>query len=47
MPYTDLPVTTRSRLVSDLEKLGLTPGETVMFHVSVKTIGGMDMDRDR
>ena len=36
----DLPPTvTRSRLVSDLENLGVEAGDTVMLHVSVKAIG--------
>ncbi|MDA0744952.1 MAG: aminoglycoside 3-N-acetyltransferase [bacterium] len=39
MANADLPITTRSGLTSDLKKLGLAPGETVMFHVSVKKIG--------
>ena len=39
MAYTDLPIITRSRLVSDLKKLGFTSGETLMLHVSVKSIG--------
>lgn len=39
MAKTDLPVITRSRLVSDLSKLGLVPGDTLMLHASVKTVG--------
>lgn len=34
-----LPVITRSLLVDDLSKLGIAPGDTIMFHVSVKSIG--------
>lgn len=39
MVNTDLPVITRSRLVSDLSKLGLVSGDTVMLHASVKAVG--------
>jgi aminoglycoside 3-N-acetyltransferase len=39
LPDIDLPVVTKSSLVSDLESLGLGAGDTVMFHVSVKSIG--------
>lgn len=39
MAKTDLPVITRSRLVSDLSKLGLVPGDTLMLHASVKAVG--------
>ena len=35
----ELPPITRSRLVTDLRKLGITEGDTIMFHVSVKAIG--------
>jgi len=39
MPNTDLPIVTRSRLTSDLRALGLSSGDTVMMHVSVKAVG--------
>ena len=39
MANTNLPVITRSRLVSDLSKLGLASGDTVMLHASVKAVG--------
>ena len=39
MVNTDLPVITRSRLVSDLSSLGLVSGDTVMLHASVKAVG--------
>ncbi len=32
-------IITRSRIISDLQKLGLEPGYTVMMHTSVKAIG--------
>ena len=39
MVNTNLPVITRSRLVSDLSKLGIASGDTVMLHASVKAVG--------
>ena len=39
MAKTDLPIITRSRLVSDLSKLGIVPGDTLMLHASVKAVG--------
>ena len=39
MVNTALPVITRSRLLSDLSKLGLASGDTVMLHASVKAVG--------
>jgi aminoglycoside 3-N-acetyltransferase len=33
------PLVTRSRLVEDLRRLGLCPGEVVMLHASVSAIG--------
>jgi len=39
MANTDLPIFTRSRLIADLEKMGLLPGDTVMLHASVKAVG--------
>ena len=39
MVNTALPVITRSRLVSDLSKLGLASGDTAMLHASVKAVG--------
>lgn len=39
MVNTSLPVITRSRLVSDLSKLRLVAGDTVMLHASVKAVG--------
>lgn len=35
----ELPPITRSRLVNDLKKLGVSKGDTIMLHVSVKAIG--------
>jgi aminoglycoside 3-N-acetyltransferase len=35
----ELPIITRSRLVDELQRLGLLPGEVVMLHASVKAIG--------
>jgi aminoglycoside 3-N-acetyltransferase len=35
----ELPPITRSRLVTDLRKLGITEGDTIMLHASVKAIG--------
>jgi aminoglycoside 3-N-acetyltransferase len=32
-------VVTRSRLVAELRRLGVAPGQTVMLHVSVKSVG--------
>lgn len=34
-----LPVITKSRLIKDLQQLGVEPGQTVMLHASVKAIG--------
>ena len=34
-----LPPITRSRLVEDLKKLGVSSGDVVMLHVSVKSVG--------
>ena len=42
MANTNLPAITRSRLVSDLSKLGLAAGDTLMLHASVK---GSRLDR--
>jgi len=39
MARSELPIITRSRLVEDLGKLGVSSGQTVMFHASVKAIG--------
>ncbi len=39
MANADLPLITRSRLVADLKKMGLVPGDTVMLHASVKAVG--------
>ncbi len=33
------PLVTKSRIVADLQRLGLTSGQTVMLHTSVKNIG--------
>ncbi len=33
------PIIRKSRIVSDLRTLGVTPGQTVMLHASVKAIG--------
>lgn len=46
MANTDLPVITRSRLVSDLSSLGLVSGDTVMLHASVKAVGWIVAGRD-
>jgi len=35
----ELPPITRSRLVIDLKKLGITIGDTIMLHASVRAIG--------
>jgi aminoglycoside 3-N-acetyltransferase len=35
----EMPPVTRSQLVSDLKKLGLSTGQTVMLHASVKAVG--------
>jgi len=35
----ELPIITRSRLVDDLRRLGVRPGQVVMLHASVKAIG--------
>ncbi|RLI18665.1 aminoglycoside 3-N-acetyltransferase [Candidatus Bathyarchaeota archaeon] len=34
-----LPPITKSRLISDLKKLGVSPSDTIMLHASVKAIG--------
>jgi len=39
MKKSELPAITKSRLVGDLRKLGVTAGQTVMLHASVKAIG--------
>ena len=39
MDEAELPIITRSRLVDDLRKLGVLPGQVVMLHASVKAIG--------
>ena len=39
MVNTALPVITRSRLVSDLSRLGISSGDTLMLHASVKAVG--------
>ena len=39
MVNTNLPAITRSRLVSDLTKLGIASGDTLMLHASVKAAG--------
>ncbi len=39
MVKTGLPAITRSRMVSDLSKLGIASGDTVMLHASVKAVG--------
>ena len=33
------PPITKSRLISDLKKLGVSPGDIIMLHASVKAIG--------
>ncbi len=35
----DLPIVTRSKLISNLRSLGLTTSDTVMIHLSVKATG--------
>ncbi len=35
----ELPLVTHSRLVRDLTRLGVAPGQTLMLHVSVRAIG--------
>ncbi len=39
MEASELPIITRSRLVHDLRKLGVLPGQVIMLHASVKAIG--------
>jgi len=39
MARTELPLITGSRLIRDLNKLGVNAGQTVMLHVSVRAIG--------
>ena len=39
MKKTELPPITKSRLVRDLKELGVTTGQTLMLHASVKAIG--------
>ena len=39
MGRSKLPPITKSRLISDLKKLGIKPGDTIMLHASVKAIG--------
>lgn len=39
MPEQAPPIITRSRIVADLRSLGLTAGQTVMLHASVKAVG--------
>jgi aminoglycoside 3-N-acetyltransferase len=39
MGKSELTPITKSRLVSDLKKLGIKPGDTIMLHASVKSIG--------
>jgi len=35
----DKPVVTRSRLIRDLQELGVSAGQVLMFHASVKAVG--------
>jgi aminoglycoside 3-N-acetyltransferase len=39
MRKTELPPVTKSMLVNDLRRLGVTVGDTIMLHASVKAIG--------
>ncbi len=39
MEASELPIITRSRLVDDLHKLGVLPGQVIMLHASVRAIG--------
>lgn len=39
MKRSEQPIITKSRLVEDLRKLGVTTGHTVMLHASVKAVG--------
>jgi len=41
MPDTheELPLVTKSQLTRDLRRLGVSPGQTIMLHVSVRAIG--------
>ncbi|MDH7477380.1 MAG: hypothetical protein QHH17_03240 [Candidatus Bathyarchaeota archaeon] len=39
MEKSKLPLITKSRLISDLKKLGVAFGDTIMLHASVKAIG--------
>lgn len=45
MKRTELPPITKTRLVRDLKKLGVTAGQTLMLHTSVKAIGGLSADQ--
>lgn len=35
----ELPLVTKSQLVHDLRAMGIHPGELLMLHVSVKSLG--------
>lgn len=39
MRKSELPPITKSKLVTDLKKLGIKPSDTIMLHASVKAIG--------
>lgn len=39
MDRSDLPIITKSRIVSDLRDLGLSAGQIIMLHASIKAIG--------
>lgn len=39
MKRSEQPIITKSRLVEDLRKLGVTAGQTIMLHASVKAVG--------
>ena len=39
MSRIELPPITKTRLVTDLKKLGIASGDTLMLHASVKAIG--------
>lgn len=47
MGRSELPIITRTKIVADLRKLGLVPGQMVMLHASVRAtgwvVGGPDM----
>jgi len=39
MERSELSPITKTRLIADLRKFGVAPGDTIMLHASVKAIG--------